>query len=153
MKAFCASLTAALMATAFSAAPAIAADCSPAVSEGWLRLPPMPMPMLAGFATIDNNCDLPVAVIGASSPAFTDVSVHETRIVDGISKMRPIPELVVAAHGSVSLKPGGLHLMLMDPVAPLQAGDTVRIEFQLKDGTQLHGQFQVRAPQVRKAGN
>lgn len=143
MKPLRVSLAAALLATAFSPPPVIAADCSPVVTAGWVRLPPISMPMLAGFGTIDNACDAPAKVIAASSPAFADVSVHETRIVDGISKMRAVPELVIPAQGHASLEPGGLHLMLMDPHAPLQAGDTVAIDFQLEDGTQVRGLFPV----------
>ncbi|MGY0557252.1 copper chaperone PCu(A)C [Lysobacter sp. A421] len=143
MKPFRVPLAAVLLATAFSTPPVIAADCSPVVTAGWVRLPPISMPMLAGFGTIDNACDAPVTVIAASSPAFADVSLHETRIVDGISKMRAVPELVIPAHGHASLEPGGLHLMLMDPHAPLQADDTVVIDFRLEDGTQVRGLFLV----------
>ena len=32
---------------------AFAADCMPVVREGWVRLPPMQMPMMAGFGRIE----------------------------------------------------------------------------------------------------
>lgn len=140
------SLAALAIATTFTATPATAADCTPAVNDGWVRLPPMAMPMLAGFAIVDNACAAPATIVGATSPAFADVSVHETRIVEGVSRMRAIPELVIAPGASATLQPGGLHLMLMDPVAPLEAGDMVEIDFQLKDGGVVRGQFQVRKP-------
>lgn len=126
------------------ATPASAADCKPVVTAGWLRLPPVSMPMLAGFGTIRNDCAEAVTIIGASSPAFADVSVHETRIVDGISRMRAMPELLIAPGTTATLAPGGLHLMLMQPKAPLRAGSKVGLDFKLKDGGVLHGEFEVR---------
>ena len=85
-------------------------------------------------------------IVGASSPSFGEVSLHETRIVDGVSRMRAVPELHIAADGDAILEPGGLHLMLMQPNAPLEAGSRVVVEFELKDGGVLRGEFEVRKP-------
>lgn len=139
-------LAVALVAAALSAVPACARDCAPRVSEGWLRLPPGRMPMLAGFGRIENGCPAPVTIVGVSSPAFADTSLHETRIVDGVSRMRALPELRIAPDGAAVLKPGGMHLMLMEPRAPLKAGSRVVVEFALKDGGTLLGEFVVRKP-------
>lgn len=131
-----------LMLAASSAASA--AECVPKISEGWVRMPPVAMPMMAGFGRIDNPCGNPVAIVGASSAAFGDVSVHETRVVDGVSRMRALPELRIAPGESAVLKPGGLHLMLMQPAASLQPGSKVAVEFRLKDGGKVLGEFVVR---------
>ena len=131
-------------ALAASAAPA--KRCAAQVREGWLRLPPMQMPMMAGFGRIENRCAAPVVIIGAKSAAFGEVSLHETRVVEGVSKMRPVPELRIAPDGAAVLKPGGLHLMLMQPHKPLKAGSRIAVEFALKDGGTLLGEFEVRKP-------
>ena len=86
--------------------------------------------------------------MSASSPAFADVSLHETRVENGISRMRALPALPVAAHGSVAFAPGSLHLMLMDPTKPLKAGDQVSIDFTLRDGRRIPGHFESRADRV-----
>ncbi len=114
------------------------------VTDGWIRPGPPSMPMRAGFGRIGNDCPVPLAIVGASSPAFGDVAVHESTVVDGISRMRAVPELVVPAHGATELAPGGLHLMLADPRAPLVAGEAVVVEFALRDGGTLRGEFEVR---------
>jgi copper(I)-binding protein len=101
---------------------------------------------MAGFGRIENPCAAPVTIVGASSPAFGEVSLHETRVVDGVSRMRHLPELRIAPDGAATLKPGGLHLMLMQLRAPLKAGSKVVIEFALKDGGVLRGEFIVRKP-------
>lgn len=133
-------------ALALSAAPAFAADCAPQVREAWIRLVPGGMPMQAGFGRIENPCPAPATVVAATSPAYGSVELHETRIVDGVSKMRAVPELRVAPDGAAVLKPGGLHLMLMRPHAPLKAGSKVAMEFELADGRKILGEFDVRDP-------
>ena len=102
------------------------------------------MPMRAGFGRIENDCPAPLVVTDASSPAFGEVSVHESTVVDGISRMRAIPELVVPANGSATLAPGGLHLMLGEPRTGLAVGDAIVVEFSLRDGGTLRGEFEVR---------
>lgn len=135
----------------FAAANASAADsdCTPRVRDGWLRLPPMSMPMLAGFGRIDNGCAAPATMVSASSPAFGSVELHETRIVDGVSRMRAVPELRLPPHGAATMKPGGLHLMLMRPRVPLQAGSRVVVEFTFADGRKVLGEFEARKPEAR----
>ncbi|MBD7989079.1 copper chaperone PCu(A)C [Luteimonas sp. Sa2BVA3] len=125
------------------------AGCVPHIAEGWLRAPPMPMPMMAGFARVVNPCAGEVVVTGARSDAFAAVELHETRVVDGVSRMRAVATLPVAAGGEAVLRPGGLHLMLMRPVSPLAEGDVVRVELVLADGRGIAADFPVRAPAAR----
>ncbi|MEO6154532.1 MAG: copper chaperone PCu(A)C [Thermomonas sp.] len=121
-------------------------DCLPQVKDGWIRLVPGGMPMHAGFARIDNACPMPATIVSASSPAYGSVEVHESRLIDGINRMRQLPELRIAPDGAAMLKPGGIHLMLMQPKAPLKEGSRVVIAFKLKDGRGVLGEFEVRKP-------
>ena len=59
--------------------------------------------MLAGFVRIANPCRALVVIEGAASPAFGDVSLHETTLVDGVSRMRPVPALRIAPGASVEV--------------------------------------------------
>jgi len=124
---------------------AAASTCIPRVRDAWIRLSPGNMDMLAGYARIENTCAAPVEIVSASSTAFADVSLHETRIENGISRMRALATLPVAAHASVAFAPGGLHLMLMQSTKPLKAGDHVAIDFTLRDGRRIPGRFELRA--------
>lgn len=141
----------AVLAAALITAPASAAGCRPVVRDAWVRLPPVAMPMLAGFARIENPCARPVVVTGARSALFGDVSLHETRREAGVSRMRAVPTLTVPARGSVLLQPGGLHLMLMQPVAMPAAGARVPVTIALEDGRRIEAQFEVRAATPRPA--
>lgn len=137
----CVLLLAALAAPACARQPA---TCAPQVREGWVRLMPSGMPMHAGFGRIDNRCRTPVTIVGASSPSYGEVELHETRVVDGVSKMRELTELRIAPDNAAVLQPGGLHLMLMQPKSRLAPGAKVAIAFKLKDGRTVLGEFVVR---------
>jgi hypothetical protein len=123
-----------------------ARDCAPQVRDGWIRLLPGGMPMQAGFGRIENRCPMPATIVSASSPAYAGVELHESRVVDGVNRMRAVPELRIAPDSAAVLQPGGLHLMLIRPTATLKPGSRVAIEFVLKDGRKLLGEFEVRKP-------
>ncbi|MBN6150927.1 copper chaperone PCu(A)C [Xanthomonas sp. AmX2] len=132
---------------AFAAPAAAKADrCVPQWQAGWVRLPPnAAMPMAAGFGRLHNPCAQALAVVSARSPAFAEVSVHQTTQVDGVSRMRDIERLPLAAGADAVLQPGGLHLMLMQPAQPLREGARLPITFVLEDGREVQGEMKVSA--------
>ncbi|MDB6164564.1 MAG: hypothetical protein JWL98_1996 [Xanthomonadaceae bacterium] len=121
------------------------ARCVPEVRDGWIRLTPGGMGMLAGYARVVNPCPSEAALIRADSKAFADTSMHESRLENGISHMRAVPMVRIAPNTAVDFKPGGLHLMLMQPTFAPKAGDQVPIDFSLRDGRRITGKFTVRA--------
>jgi hypothetical protein len=130
-----------------ASAPKMASEaCAPTVQDAWVRLVPGgDMPMDAGYATIDNACNTPAVITGATSPSYADVSVHESTMSNGMSQMRPVDALRIEPHARVELKPGSYHLMLTAPRARPKAGQQVTIVFQLQDGRSTAGTFEVRA--------
>lgn len=114
------------------------------LEQGWVRLPPVQMPMAAGYGVIHNRCQKAVTVVAAGSKAFGEVSLHETTLVNGVSRMREVERLPIAAGAKVELKPGGLHLMLMQPEVELTAGRELPLRLSLEDGRKVDGVLQVR---------
>ncbi len=102
--------------------------------------------MMAGFGRMENGCAKPVVIVSASSPAFAETSLHETSLQGGMSRMRPVVKLRLAAHESAVFAPGGVHLMLMQPTASVTPGARIDIAFKLDDGRTIVGKFAVRAP-------
>lgn len=117
------------------------------MEKGWIRLPPAAaaMPMAAGFGTLRNGCATPVVMQSLSSPAFADVTLHETMVHDGMSHMRALPQLQLAPGQAATLAPGGMHLMLMQPGTPLQAGQHLPVVLHLADGRQVRVELEVRS--------
>lgn len=120
------------------------------IGEGYINAPPAGAMMAAGFLKISNGTRTPITVTGVELGEFKRVEVHETRMEDGMMRMRPRPRVEVAAGETVSFVPGGLHLMLMQPVRPLQAGEVLEGSVLLNqaDGTtnRVPLTFEVRSP-------
>jgi periplasmic copper chaperone A len=153
MNAFAYRLAAVVVLALVLSVPVAARDCRPQVREGWVRVPPGGMSTkststMAGFGRIVNHCSTPATILSARSPSFASVELHETRVIDGVSKMRPVPTLRIAPDGAAILRPGGMHLMLMRPGSALKAGSRVVVEFELDGGGTLLGEFEVRKPEL-----
>jgi periplasmic copper chaperone A len=80
-----------------------------------------------GFMKIENK-GAADQLISASSPIAGEVQLHEMAMEGNVMKMRQVKDIAVPAGGVVELKPGGLHLMLMNIKAPLAAGETVPVK-------------------------
>lgn len=100
----------------------------------WIRALPPGMKMTAGFGKLTNRGKKDIELTGFSSPAFGDVSLHRTELVDGQSRMREVPVLTIPPGASTELAPGDYHLMLMMPVEPVATGSVLTITMQAADG-------------------
>lgn len=100
---------------------------APLVASNIVITEPVPgRHMGAGYISFTNNTNDAINITRVVSPEFEAVEMHESLIEDGIAKMRRIEELTIPASSSVSLQPGGKHLMLMRPTGAL---DTVSLSF------------------------
>ena len=106
------------------------------------------VPDLTGvFGTITNSGATFIRLTGVTVPASVaeSASMHETVTVDGEMKMQELAAgIPVPAQGSVVLKPGGLHIMLMKPTVAV--GEQVPLTLSFSDGTSLTIQAEVTAP-------
>jgi copper(I)-binding protein len=128
------------------AACAGTSDAPVRVDDAWIRALPEGVTATAGYFTIENRSDAPRTLTVVSSPQFARVELHETRMEDGIARMRPLDALPLPPGERVALAPGGLHLMLLDPTGPLAAGGHATLRLQLDDGWLVEIQAEVRAP-------
>ena len=78
----------------------------------------------AAYVTIQNTGDTADRLIGASTPLADKVELHDSLREGDVVRMRPVEGgITVPAHGIVSLKPGGTHIMLMQLREPLKMDD------------------------------
>ena len=70
-----------------------------------------------------NDGDTPDKLLAVRTPAAGKAELHTMAMDGNVMKMRPVLDLPVAAHGTAQLKPGGMHVMLMELRAPLKQGD------------------------------
>jgi copper(I)-binding protein len=107
------------------------------VTGGWVREAPPTSRVLAAYMQIINLTDTDLTITGISSPDFDSAELHRTAVENGVARMLPVSELTIPAAGSVLLEPGGLHLMLFDPVRPLVQGDSVTLVLRCSDAISL----------------
>jgi copper(I)-binding protein len=123
-----------LMTSIVSLANIAYAEQDLAFEAAWVRALPPGMKMTAGFGLLRNDSAETIELSGFTSPQFGDVSLHRTELVDGVSRMREVPSLNLAPGESLALEPGGYHLMLMMPVAPIALGERVTLDISADDG-------------------
>lgn len=114
------------------------------VDDAWIRTAPPGAMMLAGYAKLRNDGDVPITVTSVGSEDFASVSLHESVEENGVERMRPLGPIEIAPGASVDFAPGGRHFMLMRPKRELKAGDTVKIHISTSSGAGADAQFTVR---------
>ena len=115
--------------------------------NAWIRAAAPGQGVVAGYCDIANAGEAPATVV-----AFRDadcegggcpirVEMHETVERDGMVGMRPLPQLVVGAGSTLSLEPGGKHLMVFG----LDGGaEHARLRAVFADGSDAVVRFAVR---------
>lgn len=85
-------------------------------------------PVAGGFLDITNNGAVDDRLNSAVSPISLVTQIHEMAMDGDVMKMRELPEgLVIPAGKTVSLKPGGYHVMFMKLTGPLAEGETIKV--------------------------
>ena len=98
------------------------------LDHAWARATPGGAKVGGGYLTIENKGATPDRLIDGSSPAAGKVEVHEMAMNSGVMTMRPVKGgLSIPPGQSVTLAPGGYHIMLMELKAPLKKGDKVPV--------------------------
>ncbi|GAC1454331.1 MAG: hypothetical protein PVS2B3_07820 [Steroidobacteraceae bacterium] len=120
-----------------SVAPALTAE------NVWLRVTPGAA-VAAAYMTLRNPGTIPLAVIGVQSALAGHAMIHESRIQDGRSSMRPVERLTVPAGASVQLAPGALHVMLQKLNHTPAVGERVPLVLRLEGGGTLTVSARVR---------
>ena len=105
------------------------------VHEPYVRLAPPNAPASAAFMVLRNTGARDVRLVRADNPASRVTELHTHLNEGGVMKMRPVPAVEIKAGDETVLKPGGLHVMLIDLKAPLKEGEIVPITLGFDDGS------------------
>lgn len=139
-------LASAMVASVMVASLAAADSPAPskiAVKAAWIRWLPAGLPA-AGYLTLTNTGDKPLALDGASSPAYGDVSIHRSIRRGATETMTPVEQLTLEPHQTVEFESTGYHLMLMQPAASAGTAARIPITLHFSDASSLIVPFEVR---------
>ncbi len=119
----------------FSAGVLAGAADNVSVQDPYVRLAPPNAAATAAFMVIRNTGDKDVKVVKADNPVSKATELHTHLNEGGVMKMRPVPAIEIRAKGEAVLRPGGLHVMMIDLKAPMKEGDSVPITLTFDDGS------------------
>ena len=140
---------AALLGAAVLVLPAMAGDYTLGnltISHPWSRATAPGIPMGVAYLAITNRGKAADALVAASTPAAAQVEIHQTTLSDGMARMRPVQEVVIAPGSTVKIEPGGIHLMLVGLKQPLSPLDTVPLTLRFRDAGEITIQLSIESP-------
>ncbi|WP_235952814.1 copper chaperone PCu(A)C [Alterinioella nitratireducens] len=125
-------------------AQSAAADGDLVVENAWTRAASASASASTGndsasiFFTLRNTGQKTIDLIGVRTDIASIETLHRTNLgVTGVARMSAVPELRVAPGASVTLEPGGMHVMLIGLEAPLVEGATLPLRLTFYDGDDL----------------
>lgn len=101
------------------------------IANAWARATPPGQPVGGAFMELTAAED--TSLIGARSPASKSVELHAMSMADGVMSMRQLDKIDLPKGKTVSLQPGGLHIMFIDLKAPLRAGGKAALTLVWRD--------------------
>lgn len=105
----------------------VAQENFPLIEKHWLRAAPPNAMMMAAYGQLTNNTKEDRVLIGAYSPDFANVEIHQSTIINGVATMKQQHEITLIKGESLIFQPNGLHIMLMNPQNKIKLGDKIKI--------------------------
>jgi copper(I)-binding protein len=97
------------------------------ITAPWARATPKGATAGAAYMTITNTGKTPDKVSCVSSDASAECQIHTMTMDNGVMQMRPVEGgLEIKPGETVTLKPGGFHMMLVNLKHPLEQGSTMK---------------------------
>jgi periplasmic copper chaperone A len=115
-----------LMTTAAAAAEKVMVE----VSNAWVRATVAGQPVAGAY--FDLRAQRSAKLIGVASPVAKRGEIHEMKDDGGMMTMRAVDAVDLPAGKTVSLAPGGLHVMLFGLSEPLVAGRKVPLTLEFR---------------------
>lgn len=123
-----------------------------AIKEVWARASAGPARAGAVYVKIENPGTQGDRLVGGATERARTVQVHRHVITDGIARMRPVDGVDLPVGGSVILKPGGDHLMLLGLKKPLKQGETFPMTLKFEKAGAVKVNVKVEAVAAKGTG-
>ncbi|MGE5203325.1 MAG: copper chaperone PCu(A)C [Acidobacteriota bacterium] len=104
------------------------------VEQVWARATPAGARTGAIYLTVVNRTGADDKLVGASTPAAREAQLHTMIDDNGVMKMRPLASIEIKAGATVTLKPGGMHVMLVGLDKPLKPGASFPLTLEFEKG-------------------
>jgi periplasmic copper chaperone A len=116
------------------------------ITQPWARATPKGASSGGAYMTVTNSGATAEHLNCVSSDAAAECQIHQMTMDGGVMKMRPVQGgLEVKPGETVTLKPGGFHLMLVGLKEPLQVGKSLAATFEIDSGSTVQVAFPIAA--------
>lgn len=102
------------------------------VTDAWARATMPGQPVSGAYMQIQSDAD--ARLLSVSSPVVPRVEVHEMKMDGDVMRMREVQAVDLPKGKTVSLAPGGFHLMLMNLKKPIAVGDVIPLTLLVESG-------------------
>ncbi len=103
------------------------------VKDAWVRATNVTA-SAAMYLTLENHDSTTVQILGVGSSDARVAELHESSDSSGVSRMQHLDSLAIAPRATLTMQPGGVHIMLIDLARSVVKGDTVMMTLHLGDG-------------------
>ena len=126
------------------------ASALPTISDVWVKAT-VPGGSVTG-AYMQIRSAIPLKLVKIDSPAARLIELHESKMTDGVMEMKALDGVDIPAGKRVTLKPGGMHVMMMKIAKPIIAGDKVPLTLTFMGPDKKSFQVKVDAVAKEKDG-
>ncbi|ENC9217956.1 copper chaperone PCu(A)C [Campylobacter lari] len=84
------------------------------INDPYVRQTPTNSKTTAIFLKLKNNSDKDIKLIKAQSSLSDTTEIHDHIMENGKKMMVQIPQITIKANSSAELKPGGMHIMILN---------------------------------------
>jgi periplasmic copper chaperone A len=150
-----------LLIAALAASTALATDYKAGaivISNPWARATPSGASAGAGYFTVTNTGTTPDRLVAVTSEAASNADIHEMSMVNGVMQMRPLKDGLELKPGeTVTLKPGGQHVMMTGLKQPFKLGDHIKGTLTFEKAGKVDIEYDVKGigaqPPANSSGN
>jgi len=86
------------------------------------------------YFTLENDTKDIRTLVSAEVEGINRVEIHQHEFIDGMMKMSQLNSLDINPYSQVQFSPGGLHLMLFDPIQFPKPGKKIKLTLHFTKG-------------------
>lgn len=116
------------------------------IDHPWSRAAPDGAQTLGGYMSIENASSEADRLVAVTSDAAERVEIHEMTMEGEVMRMRPLPDgLEIDARMTVNLRPGGYHVMFIEPARDFAVGEKIPAVLEFERAGRVEVEFHVEA--------
>jgi len=120
------------------------------IDAPWVRATAPGQKVAGGFMSLTADADM--TLVGGASPISKHLELHYMKMENGVMEMREMKEIPLPKGKTVSLEPGGLHVMFIGLKQPITEGQKVPLTLIVKTANGKRKTIAVEAEARRSSG-